>query len=263
MSLLRLSAALFLASLAGSARAAGGRMETGDPDADQAKVKELFQTLVDAAGVPFDVRFNADFRKDGVTWDCGSQKSLTMSNDTANGMNCLGDQGEYGVVSTSKRLFRSASNPDQIAGILAHEIGHIAHDDSFARRDKYIDLWKQWIQGLPPDRRKKLESELTGANVNPAARQYWTGEFLHDRGKDVLAFDREQEAAADAYSCDLIKRAGFDPIKASGAFIEFGDLTLASSNAEFDGLLRALSENTHPAYTERAEYMLRCGLSQP
>ncbi len=89
-------------------------------------------------------------------------------------------------------LIKAAQTPDELAGVLAHEIGHVAHRDG------------------------------TRAVLQTAGLSFFFGMMLGDfvgGGAVVIAsrtvlkssYSRHVEAAADAYSVDLMAKAGGDP----------------------------------------------------
>ena len=88
-------------------------------------------------------------------------------------------------------LIKAAANPDELAGVIAHEIGHVAHRDGT----------KSVLQagGLSLLFGMLLGDFIGGGAVVVAA-------------KTVLrsSYSRQQETAADAYGAELMNKAGGD-----------------------------------------------------
>jgi Zn-dependent protease with chaperone function len=89
-------------------------------------------------------------------------------------------------------LIDRAQSPDELAGVLAHEIGHVAHRDG--TRTVLQTAGLSFLFGM------MLGDFVGGGAVVIAA-------------KTVLrsSYSRRVEAAADTYSVDLISKAGGDP----------------------------------------------------
>jgi hypothetical protein len=119
-------------------------------------------------------------------------------------------------------LLRKAQAPDEIAGVLAHELGHIAHRDALRR---VIALGgTSYLVGL-------LFGDVTGASALIFASKALIG----------AAHSREQEAQADRFGAELLTRLG-RPAR------PLGELLTRISGAETAalGLLQ-----DHPLTTER------------
>jgi len=89
-------------------------------------------------------------------------------------------------------LIDKASTPDELAGVLAHEIGHVAHRDGTRAILQQAGL--SFLFGM------LLGDFVGGGAVIVAARTVLQS-----------SYSREQEAAADAYGVELMRRAGGDP----------------------------------------------------
>jgi Zn-dependent protease with chaperone function len=89
-------------------------------------------------------------------------------------------------------LIDKADRPDELAGVLAHEIGHVAHRDGTQSVLQAAGL--SFLFGL-------VLGDFVGGGAVIIA------------GKAVLqlAYSREVEAAADLYAVDLMTKAGSDP----------------------------------------------------
>lgn len=96
-------------------------------------------------------------------------------------------------------LLKNLKDKDELAGVLAHEIGHIKlghYDDTLKRNLVWLLLYKALG-----------EKKLGGVDV------VGTGMVLAEAG-----FSREQEIAADDYGVALAAKAGYDPWGLYNAF---------------------------------------------
>ncbi len=88
-------------------------------------------------------------------------------------------------------LIRYCNSPEELAGVLAHEIAHMEH--------KHV--------------MKKLVKEVGLAMLTTIAGGESTGEFGRQVAKllSSSAFDREQESEADRSAVSMMAKAGIDP----------------------------------------------------
>ncbi len=98
-----------------------------------------------------------------------------------------------GQVYVYEGLIARAQTPDELAGVLAHEIGHVANRDGTRAVLQAAGL--SFMFGM------LLGDFVGGGAVVIAART-----ILHS------AYSRRVEAGADAYSVDLMQKAGGDPV---------------------------------------------------
>ncbi|MCY4453893.1 MAG: M48 family metallopeptidase [Immundisolibacterales bacterium] len=128
-----------------------------------------------------------------------------------------------GQIVIAEGLLRAAGSPDEIAGVLAHEMGHVLHRHSTAAI----------IEGLGL-------AFLFGALLGDAG----TG-FVAGAGEVLvgLSFRREAEAEADERALDLLERAGMS----SRGLADFFE-RMERKTGDRPAVLRLLS--THPS-TER------------
>jgi predicted Zn-dependent protease len=119
-------------------------------------------------------------------------------------------------------LLKQSQSPDEVAGVLAHELGHVVlrHHLRSALRSLGVGA---------------VASALVGDSSGLAALLAAGSSELLD-----LAFSRDQEAAADAFAVSLSEKAGFDPL-AVGRLLDRMELPGAPPS-----LLR-----THPSGPER------------
>jgi Zn-dependent protease with chaperone function len=136
-----------------------------------------------------------------------------------------------GRVYVLSKLIQRAESPDELAGTLAHEFGHIAHRDGLRRL--IADGSTSFLFGL-------LLGDVTGGGVVLTA----------GRSLFSAAYSRESEAAADLYSRDLMQKLGRSP-KA------FGMLLLRLTGSEKDNPLAIFA--SHPMSEDRMAALSQAG----
>ena len=112
-----------------------------------------------------------------------------------------------GKVGVYTGIFKVAKNQDQLAGVLAHEIAHVAsrhHDERITRQAGASGALQ-------------LVSALLGSRYGSGAQQLATqgGSLLAQTGF-LLPGSRQQETEADVLGQRLMAQAGFDPRGAVG-----------------------------------------------
>ncbi len=117
-------------------------------------------------------------------------------------------------------LVDEARSPDEVAGVLAHEIGHVEH------RHVMVGLLRRFGLGL-----------LIG-----------TGGTAAEYGQALVQsrYDRAAETEADQYSIDRLKAAGISPTATAGLFAR-----LSKEEAGMPGVLGYLA--SHPPSVEREQ----------
>jgi Zn-dependent protease with chaperone function len=128
-----------------------------------------------------------------------------------------------GKVYILSKLIQRAESPDELAGTLAHEFGHIAHRDGLRRL--IADGSTSFLFGL-------LLGDVTGGGVVLTA----------GRSLFSAAYSREAEASADLYSRELMRKLGRSP-KA------FGTLLLRITGSEKNNPLAIFA--SHPMSADR------------
>lgn len=123
-------------------------------------------------------------------------------------------------------LLKTAANAEEVAGVLAHEMGHVAHRDGLRRLIQ--SSGSSFLIGL-------LFGDVVGGGTLIALGQTLVNS----------AYSREQESAADAFAAELFLRIGQSP-KALGTFLT--RLTKTQPSNAFDSL-RFLQ--SHPLSAER------------
>lgn len=110
-----------------------------------------------------------------------------------------------GKVGVNTGIFKVAQNPDQLAAVIAHEIGHVVsrhHDERITRQ-----LGTQAGLGIL--------GALVGSQYGQGAAQATTQiGGAAAQGLFLLPNNREQESEADVVGQQLMARAGFDPRQA-------------------------------------------------
>jgi len=110
-----------------------------------------------------------------------------------------------GKVGINTGIFSVAKNQDQLAAVVAHEVGHVYshhHDERITRQ--------LGTQGL-----LQIAGALAGARYGDGAASAVTqGGSIAAQTLFVLPNSREQETEADVVGQQLMARAGFDPRQA-------------------------------------------------
>jgi beta-barrel assembly-enhancing protease len=147
-----------------------------DTGAADAAIAPLTATLAEAAGAPFDI-------------------TLTfVRTDIPNALALPG-----GRVLVTSGLLDTLEQPDELAAVLAHEIGHVR------ARDSMVSLYRHMGLGL------LLEAVTGGSGI--AQQIVLLGGQLAE-----LRFTREQEMRADVVALETMARAGYDPEALARAF---------------------------------------------
>jgi len=110
-----------------------------------------------------------------------------------------------GIILITKGLMRLAQNEDELAGVLAHEVAHVAHNDGTSAIKK-----SRWTK-LGVD-----TAVAVGEHYTPGQAQALTKAFsgtVSDITKKVLnnSYGRKAEQRADASALKYMDRAGYDP----------------------------------------------------
>lgn len=180
----------------------GGRICSNAPG--QAAFNKLVAAVIEAAGVE------------------ASIKTAVLATPIPNAYALPG-----GRVYLLSGLLARAENPDEIAGILAHELGHVRHRDS--TRNLIYNGGTSFLIGL-------LFGDITGS-----------GALLYaSRSLVTASHSREAEESADAFSVDVMHHLG-RPTK------PMGDLISRVTGKEVDKSLSILS--SHPLTEERLKRM--------
>jgi Zn-dependent protease with chaperone function len=136
-----------------------------------------------------------------------------------------------GKVYVLNGLLEKAESPDELAGVLAHEFGHVAHRDGLRRLIE--DGGTGFFVGL-------LFGDVTGAGVMLGA------------GREILsaAYSRDAEASADRFAVALMEKLSRSPKP-------LGDLLLRISGPEKDNPLAIFA--SHPITADRMAMLEAAG----
>jgi Zn-dependent protease with chaperone function len=124
-------------------------------------------------------------------------------------------------------LLAKAENPDEIAGVLAHELGHLRHRDG--TRNLIYDGGTSFLIGL-------LFGDITGSGAV----------IFASRSLVTSSYSREAEYNADTFSIDVMHRLGRSPKP-------MGQLLYRVTGKEVDKSLSILSN--HPLTEDRLKRM--------
>jgi predicted Zn-dependent protease len=127
----------------------------------------------------------------------------------------------------SNGLLAKAENPDEIAGILAHEFGHLKHRD--AMRDMIYNGSSSFLIGL-------LFGDITGSGTL----------IFASRSLVTASYSREVEQNADSFAIETMHRLGRSPKP-------MGELMFRVTGKEGDDGLSILS--SHPLTEDRLARM--------
>jgi Zn-dependent protease with chaperone function len=174
--------------------------------AGQAAFDKLVATLRNAAG--FD----------------SSVQSSVLSSEIPNALALPG-----GKIIVFDSLIAKAKNPDEIAGVIAHELGHLRNRDNM--RGLIYNGGTSFLIGL-------LLGDITGSSAV----------IFASRTLITSSYSREAETAADTFSIEIMKKLGRPP-KA------MGELMLRVTGKEGGKGLTIIS--THPLSEDRLARMSR------
>ena len=150
-----------------------GEKECGTTAAGQAAFDKLVTTLRTAAGLDTSV------------------DSAVLSSEIPNALALPG-----GKVIVFESLIAKANNPDEIAGVIAHELGHLSHRDNM--RGLIYNGGTSFLIGL-------LFGDITGSSAV----------IFASRALVTSTYSREAETAADTFSIEVMQKLGRPP-KAMG-----------------------------------------------
>lgn len=140
-----------------------------------------------------------------------------------------------GIMVFTRGLLDQAGSPEEIAGIAAHELGHLAHDHS--TRALYRSFAVALLIGV-------LFGDLTGGTLAGGL-----AEWLVNTG-----YSREAERDADAFALERLKAAGIGTQGLADFFVR-----LEKKHGDDGGPLFGLL-STHPATAERLAHIRAAGL---
>ncbi len=175
-----------------------------DSSAGQAAFEKLVTKLRDAAGLDTQVA------------------SIVLASEIPNALALPG-----GRIVVLDSLIAKAKSPDEVAGVIAHELGHLAHRDNM--RGLIYNGGTSFLIGL-------LFGDITGSSAV----------IFASRTLVTASHSRESETDADTYSIQLMQKLGRPP-KA------MGELMLRVTGKEGSKGLSLIS--THPLSEDRLARM--------
>jgi len=183
-----------------------GRSTCSDP-AGQAAFSKLVNRLRDAAGL-----------------DDDSMTAGVLPTSVPNAFALPG-----GKVFVLKGLLDKADNPDELAGILAHELGHLKHHDNM--RGLIYNGGTSFLIGL-------LFGDVTGSSAV----------IFASRSVVEASYSREAETNADTFAIDIMHALGRSPKPAA-------ELMFRITGKEGGGLTSILA--SHPLTEDRLARMTK------
>jgi beta-barrel assembly-enhancing protease len=130
-----------------------------------------------------------------------------------------------GLIVVFTPLIRLTSSPEELAAVLAHEIGHVVHRDPLKQMAKEFGV-------------SAVLSMVNGGKAPPMV------ETMVKRFLDIQ-YTREQESAADDYALRLLSAAHINPVCFADVMEKLSPDTLSEKTSAIGYLA------THPAMPER------------
>lgn len=191
-------------------------------DAAEVQIKAIFGNKVctEAAGqAAFDKLVNQVRQAVGIE---GSPQTTVLNTPVPNALALPG-----GKVFMFRGLLDRANDSDEIAGVLAHEFGHLLHHDP--TRDLIYNGGSSFLVGL-------LFGDITGSSAL----------IFVSRSLVTASFSREAETSADTISIEVMRRLGRSPKPT-------GELLFRVTGKEGDRSLSILAN--HPLTEDRLARM--------
>jgi predicted Zn-dependent protease len=148
-----------------------------------------------------------------------------------------------GPVWVNRGVLQTARTESQVAGVLAHEIAHVAQRHAAQQISK--GMIANGLLGLLG----AVLGNAGGARTAQTGAQVIAGGYL-------MKFSRDDEREADRVGVEIVRRAGWDP----RGLLEFMELLRAQAGRDPGSVEVFLS--THPSPAERVR-QLRVQLSPP
>ena len=153
-----------------------------------------------------------------------------LESSTPNSFACPG-----GIIFITKGMIKTCGNEDQLAAVLAHEVGHVANRDGISAIKQ--SRWTEVATTAGAEAAKKY-----GGSVGQLVARFEGS--IDDVFKTVIVngYSRAAEENADRAGVEMMKRAAYNP----AAMVAI--LTSMGSRGGSGGIL-----GTHPAVTDRVE----------
>ncbi len=162
----------------------------------------------------------------------GGYHFAILDTDEVNALACPG-----GTIFITRGMVKRAQNEDELAAVLAHEVGHVNHRDGANSIQR--SRWVQVVATIGTTAAKSLTkkdvdklTELFSGSVNDVVKTLI-----------VNGYSREQELAADRSALVFMHRAGYDP-RALATYLE--RLAKEQSGGSAGGFF-----TTHPGMDQR------------
>jgi Zn-dependent protease with chaperone function len=194
-------------------------------DASEVQVKTVFggKACEDPAGKAAFVKLVNRLR-DAAGLDDDSMTAGVLPSSIPNAFALPG-----GKVYVLKALIDKAQNPDELAGILAHELGHLKHYDNM--RGLIYNGGTSFLIGL-------LFGDVTGSSAV----------IFASRSVVEASYSREAETAADTFAIEIMHKLGRSPKPAA-------ELMFRITGKEGGGLTSILA--SHPLTEDRLARMTK------
>jgi predicted Zn-dependent protease len=130
----------------------------------------------------------------------GGYHFAILDTEEVNALSCPG-----GIIFITRGMLKKAQNEDQLAAILAHEVGHVNHRDGLASIQK--SRWVEVLSILGSEGARKLGGAEMAKMVS-----LFEGS-VDDVAKTLLVngYGREQEMEADLAALTFLHRLGYSP----------------------------------------------------
>ena len=129
----------------------------------------------------------------------GGYHFAILDTDEVNALACPG-----GIIFITRGMLKKAKNEEELAAILAHEVGHVNHKDGLGGIQRA--RWVQVVTLLGAETAKKL----SGAELSQLVSLFEGS--VNDVFKTLIVngYSRQQETAADLSAMTFMHRVGYD-----------------------------------------------------
>lgn len=191
---------------------------------------QAFDTLKRDKRVSSDARLNQ--AANCVAWNltqlvAGRWEVVVFEDQTFNAFALPGNK-----IGVHTGLFKVVENPEQLAAVIGHEIGHVLAKHSNERASQEMAL----NQGMA----------MVQAVSNPTSALGQTAFGLLGVGAEygvLMPYGRTQESEADIIGVDLMAKAGFDPRQSVNLWLRMEQASQGQQTVEF--------LSTHPSHATR------------
>ena len=153
---------------------------------------------------------------------------LVIESETVNAVTFPG-----GLIVVFTPLIRLTSSPEELASVIAHEIGHVVHRDPLRQMAKEIGI-------------STILAMVNGGKAPPMI-ETMVKDFLN------IQYTRQQESAADDYALVLLAKAHINPASFASFMRKLAPDTLSEKSSSFEYL------STHPDVHDRIQKAQEAG----